>query len=64
MDTGEGCGLDMFGIPDVPTDLAESERGHFPEVQRGEYGDARDPKCGRFSRGVAMIEGLTRCLEP
>jgi dipeptidyl aminopeptidase/acylaminoacyl peptidase len=47
------CGFDMFGISDLPAFLEESEKGHYPEAQRGEFGDARDPAVRQFLHSIS-----------
>jgi dipeptidyl aminopeptidase/acylaminoacyl peptidase len=58
------CGVDMFGISDFPADLAESERGHFPEAHRGEYGDARDPEMREFLASISPVALADRITSP
>jgi dipeptidyl aminopeptidase/acylaminoacyl peptidase len=58
------CGVDMFGISDFPADLAEGERGHFPEAQRGEYGDARDPEMRKFLAAISPVAIANRITTP
>ena len=58
------CGVDMFGIADLPAFLAESEAGHYAEAQRGEYGDARQPAMRRFLESISPIAAADRIRSP
>jgi len=58
------CGVDMFGIADLPAFLAESEAGHFAEAQRGEFGDARQPDVRRHLESISPITAADRIRAP
>ena len=47
------CGVDLFGISDFVSFLEASEEGHFPDAQRAEYGDERDPDTRRFLDSIS-----------
>ncbi len=47
------CGIELFGISDFPAFLNESEHGHYPEAQRGEYGDWRDERVRTFLASIS-----------
>jgi dipeptidyl aminopeptidase/acylaminoacyl peptidase len=47
------CGIDVFGISDFVTFLQASEDGHFPEAQRAEFGDERDPAMRAFLESIS-----------
>jgi dipeptidyl aminopeptidase/acylaminoacyl peptidase len=58
------CGVDLFGISDFPTFLKESEQGHFPEAQRGEFGDWRDPQMLRLLQSISPTGQADRIRTP
>jgi dipeptidyl aminopeptidase/acylaminoacyl peptidase len=58
------CAVDLFGITDFPTFLKESEQGHFPEAQRGEFGDWRDPRMLRFLQSLSPAAQADRIRVP
>jgi dipeptidyl aminopeptidase/acylaminoacyl peptidase len=58
------CGVDLFGISDLPAFLEESEKGHFPEAQRGEFGDGRDPAVRQFLLSVSPATHADRIGVP
>ena len=58
------CGVDMFGIADLPAFLAESEASHYAEAQRGEYGDARQPAMRQFLASISPVAAADRIRSP
>jgi dipeptidyl aminopeptidase/acylaminoacyl peptidase len=58
------CGVDMFGISDLPAFIDESERGHFPEAQRGEFGDARDTGVRQWLQSISPASQADRIRVP
>jgi dipeptidyl aminopeptidase/acylaminoacyl peptidase len=58
------CGVDMFGISDLPAFLTESEQGHFPEAQRGEFGDARDSDVRQWLQRISPANQAERIRVP
>jgi dipeptidyl aminopeptidase/acylaminoacyl peptidase len=49
------CGCDLFGMSDLNAELNESAEHHFPEIQRKEYGDNRDPVVRAFLDSISPI---------
>ncbi len=58
------CGVDLFGISSIPDFLAESEHEFYPEVQRAEWGDARDPAMRAFLDSISPITHADRITVP
>jgi dipeptidyl aminopeptidase/acylaminoacyl peptidase len=58
------CGVDLFGISDIPTFLKESERGFFPEAQRAEFGDWRDPQMLRVLQSLSPASHASSIRAP
>jgi dipeptidyl aminopeptidase/acylaminoacyl peptidase len=58
------CGVDLFGISDIPTFLKESEHGHFAEAQRAEFGDWRDPQMLSFLQSISPAPQAHRIRAP
>jgi dipeptidyl aminopeptidase/acylaminoacyl peptidase len=54
----------MFGISDLPAFLAESEQGHVPEAQRGEFGDARDRDVRQWLQRISPASQAERIRVP
>lgn len=49
------CGIDMFGFSSVVTYIEASEEHHFPEAQRAEFGDERDPETRAFLESISPL---------
>jgi dipeptidyl aminopeptidase/acylaminoacyl peptidase len=47
------CGVELVGVSHWPAFLEESEKGHYPEAQRGEYGDSREPAMRQFLLSIS-----------
>ncbi|HEX8726965.1 MAG TPA: prolyl oligopeptidase family serine peptidase [Gemmatimonadaceae bacterium] len=58
------CGVDLFGISSIPDALAESEHEFYPEVQRAEWGDERDPSMRAFLDSISPITHADRITVP
>lgn len=58
------CGVDMFGITDLPTFIEQSEQGHFADAQRGEYGDPTEPAARAYLRSISPITQADRIRRP
>ena len=58
------CGIDVFGISDFVTFLQASEDGHFPEAQRAEFGDERDPAMRAFLESISPARHAERIRVP
>jgi dipeptidyl aminopeptidase/acylaminoacyl peptidase len=58
------CGVDMFGMTDLPAAIAESDQGHYGQAQRGEYGDPADPEVERFLTEISPISRPDRFTAP
>jgi dipeptidyl aminopeptidase/acylaminoacyl peptidase len=58
------CGVDMFGMTDLPAAIAESDQGHYGQAQRGEYGDPADPEVERFMTEISPISRPDRFSAP
>jgi len=49
------CGFELFGVSDFVSYLEESRREHFPEAQRAEFGDERDPGMRAFLDSISPV---------
>jgi dipeptidyl aminopeptidase/acylaminoacyl peptidase len=58
------CGMELFGISDFVTFLQASEDGHFPEAQRAEFGDERDPATRAFLESISPARHAERIRVP
>jgi dipeptidyl aminopeptidase/acylaminoacyl peptidase len=58
------CGVDLFGMSSLTDFLAESEREMFPQDQRAEYGDERDPATRAFLDSISPITHADRIRVP
>jgi dipeptidyl aminopeptidase/acylaminoacyl peptidase len=58
------CGMDLFGISDFVTFLESSEDGHFPDAQRAEFGDERDPVMRDFLASISPARNAERIRVP
>jgi dipeptidyl aminopeptidase/acylaminoacyl peptidase len=58
------CGMELFGISDFVTFLEASEDGHFPDAQRAEYGDERDPATRAFLASISPARNAERIRVP
>ncbi len=58
------CGMELFGISDFPTFLEASEDGHFPDAQRAEFGDERDPAMRAFLASISPARNAERIRVP
>ncbi len=58
------CGVDLFGISSIPDFLAESEHEFYPEIQRAEFGDERDPSMRAFLDSISPIAHADRITVP
>jgi acetyl esterase/lipase len=58
------CGIELFGISDFVTHLQASADGHFPEAQRAEFGDERDPAMGAFLEPISPARHAERIRVP
>jgi len=58
------CGMDMFGISNFITFLEASKESHFPEVQRAEYGDERDPEMRAFLESISPLHHADKITVP
>jgi dipeptidyl aminopeptidase/acylaminoacyl peptidase len=58
------CGMELFGISDFVTFLQASEDGHYPEAQRAEYGDERDPATRAFLESISPVRHAERIRVP
>ncbi len=58
------CGFELFGISDFITFLEASEDSHFPDAQRAEYGDERDPGARAFLESISPARRADRIRVP
>ena len=58
------CGIDIFGFSSLTSFLEESVDAHFPEVQRAEYGDERDPRTRAFLDSISPINHAEQSTAP
>lgn len=58
------CGVDMFGITDLPAFIGESDRGHFGQAQRGEFGDPADPRIAAYLESISPMSSADRIKAP
>lgn len=58
------CGIDLFGFSNLTSFLEESVHGHFPDVQRAEYGDERDPRTRAFLDSISPINHADQITVP
>ena len=58
------CGMELFGISDFVTFLQASEDGHYPDAQRAEYGDERDPATRAFLESISPARHAERIRVP
>jgi dipeptidyl aminopeptidase/acylaminoacyl peptidase len=58
------CGIELFGISDLVTYLQASEDGHFPEAQRAEFGDERDPAMRAVLESISPARHAERIRVP
>jgi dipeptidyl aminopeptidase/acylaminoacyl peptidase len=56
--------MELFGISDFVTFLQASEDGHYPEAQRAEYGDERDPATRAFLESISPARHAERIRVP
>ncbi|NIM61513.1 MAG: prolyl oligopeptidase family serine peptidase, partial [Acidobacteria bacterium] len=58
------CGIDMFGFSNLVTFLKASEEHHFPDAQRAEFGDERDPETRAFLESISPLSHAERITVP
>jgi dipeptidyl aminopeptidase/acylaminoacyl peptidase len=58
------CGVDMFGITDLPAFIEESTQGHFADAQRGEYGDPSEDAMRRYLEAMSPVNLADRIRVP
>ena len=58
------CGIELFGVSDFVTFLQASEDGHFPEAQRAEFGDERDPAMRAHLESISPARHAERIRVP
>lgn len=58
------CGFELFGISDFVTFLQASEDSHFPDAQRAEFGDERDPATRAFLESISPARRAERIRVP
>jgi dipeptidyl aminopeptidase/acylaminoacyl peptidase len=58
------CGVDMFGLTDLPRAIEQSDQGHFGDAQRGEYGDPADPAMRTYLNALSPVSSADRIGVP
>lgn len=58
------CGFELFGIADFVTFLQASEDSHYPDAQRAEFGDERDPATRAFLESISPARRADRIRVP
>jgi dienelactone hydrolase len=58
------CGFELFGINDFVTFLQASEDSHYPDAQRAEFGDERDPATRAFLESISPVRRAERIRVP
>lgn len=58
------CGFELFGISDFVTYLQGSEDSHFPQAQRAEFGDERDPPTRAWLESISPARRAERIRVP
>jgi dipeptidyl aminopeptidase/acylaminoacyl peptidase len=58
------CGFDLFGISDLAGYVEASREEHFPEAQRREFGDERDPAMRAFLDSISPVNRAAAIRAP
>jgi len=58
------CGFDLFGISDLAGYVDSSREEHFPEAQRREFGDERDPVARAFLDSISPVNRAAEIRVP
>jgi dipeptidyl aminopeptidase/acylaminoacyl peptidase len=58
------CGFNLFGISDFVTFLEASQEQHYPESQRAEFGDERNPAERAFLESISPARRAERIRVP